>query len=77
MRTMVQRYVPYPYSLSDSCAGILLSATGIDALGQLFPVCYAIVDAENDRNWHWFLETLHSIIECTAPDFIDLANVET
>ena len=28
--------MPYPYSLSDSCVGILLSATGIDALGQLF-----------------------------------------
>jgi zinc finger SWIM domain-containing protein 3 len=55
----------------------LLSAIGIDALGQMFPVCYAIVDAENGRNRRWFLETLHSIIERIAPDFIDPANLET
>ena len=36
---------------------------------------HAVVDAEND--WRWFLETLHSIIECAAPEFIDPGNLET
>jgi zinc finger SWIM domain-containing protein 3 len=31
--------------------GILLSATSVDARGSLFPIAYAIVDAENDVNW--------------------------
>ena len=30
--------------------GILLAATGIDANGSLFPLAYAVVDAENDDN---------------------------
>ena len=30
--------------------GILLAATGMDALGKLFPVAFAMVDAENNDN---------------------------
>ena len=30
--------------------GILLTVVAVDANGQLFPVAYAIVDAENDDN---------------------------
>jgi len=30
--------------------GILLAATGVDANGALFPLAYAVVDAENDDN---------------------------
>jgi MuDR family transposase/MULE transposase domain len=31
--------------------GILLSATAVDANGSLFPLAFAVVDAENDDNW--------------------------
>jgi len=64
-------------SLILRVTGILLSATGIDALGKLFPLCFAVVDAKNDRNWQWFLETLYSIINRAAPEFIDSTNLET
>ena len=30
--------------------GILLATTGMDALGKLFPVAFAMVDAENNDN---------------------------
>lgn len=32
--------------------GILLTATGVNGNGALFPLAYAVVDAENDDNWH-------------------------
>ena len=35
--------------------GILLAATAVDALGQLFPLAYAVVSAENNENWLWML----------------------
>lgn len=47
--------------------GILLTATAVDANGQLFPVAFGVVDAENDRNWLWFLELLHHVISQCAP----------
>jgi hypothetical protein len=37
--------------LKGKYAGVLLTATAIDANGRLFPVAYAVVDAENDANW--------------------------
>ena|SRR5579859_3887711 len=46
------------------------------ALGKLFPVGFAVIDADNDRNWHWFLEILHSVIERAAPEFIDPTNLK-
>jgi MULE transposase domain. len=43
--------------------GILLTATGVDANGSLFPLAYAVVDAENDVNWLWFLQHLRNVLE--------------
>ena len=43
--------------------GILLAATAIDAAGQLFPLAFAVVNAENDDNWRWFLSKLREILE--------------
>jgi transposase-like protein len=48
----------------------LLAATGVDARGQLFPLAFAVVSAENDNNWDWFLKHLHSIIDENLPTSI-------
>ena len=51
--------------------GIILAATGIDALGQLFPFAYAVVDAENKENWHWMLQLIRRVLEQSAPQFLE------
>ena len=51
--------------------GILLAATGVDANGSLFPLAYAVVDAENNDNWLWMLQLLRRIIQFNAPHFLE------
>ena len=51
--------------------GILLAATGVDANGSLYPLAYAVVDAENDDNWLWMLQYLRQIVETHAPQFLE------
>ena len=50
--------------------GILLAATAVDANGSLFPLAYAVVDAENDDNWLWMLRLIRQVIERHAPHFL-------
>ena len=58
--------------LKSKYLGILLAATAVDALGSLFPLAHAVVDAENDENWLWFLTTLRqNVIELNAPGFLE------
>lgn len=56
--------------LKTKYRGILLAATGTDANGSLFPLASAVVDAENDNNWFWFIQLLHGVIEQHAPQFL-------
>jgi hypothetical protein len=35
----------------------------MDANGCLFPLAYAVVDAENDSNWLWFLQNLRNVLQ--------------
>ena len=43
----------------------------MDALGKLFPVAFAVVDAENNDNWLWMLELLCCVLEQSAPKFLE------
>ncbi|XP_062085690.1 uncharacterized protein LOC133791789 [Humulus lupulus] len=38
--------------------GILLSAIGLDANLHFYPIAYAMVEAENNESWRWFMEHL-------------------
>jgi hypothetical protein len=49
----------------------LLAATDVDAIGSLFPLCHAVVNAENDANWAWFLTLLRQVIINHALAFLD------
>ncbi|KAF2318119.1 hypothetical protein GH714_041468 [Hevea brasiliensis] len=49
-------------SLKSKYHEVLLAATALDGDDSAFPVAFAIVDVENDNNWHWFLEQLRSAI---------------
>jgi len=50
--------------------GIILAATGIDALGQLLPLAYVVVDAENKENWQWMLQLIRRVLEQSAPQVL-------
>ncbi|XP_062101916.1 uncharacterized protein LOC133809265 [Humulus lupulus] len=42
--------------------GILLSTVGLDANLHFYPIAYAIVEAENNSSWKWFLDLLRNEI---------------
>ncbi|XP_015572423.1 uncharacterized protein LOC107260938 [Ricinus communis] len=45
----------------------LLTATALDGNDGIFPVAFAVVDAVNGDNWHWFLVQLKSAISTFQP----------
>jgi hypothetical protein len=49
--------------LKSKFQGILLTATGTDAQGQLFPLAFGVVDIEDKDNWLWFLTKLREVLE--------------
>ena len=56
--------------LKTKYKGILLAATGVDANGSLFPLACAVVEAENDENWLWFIGLLRGVIMQHAPELL-------
>lgn len=44
--------------LNSKYQGELLAATAVDGNDGVFPVAFAVVDAETEDNWHWFLQEL-------------------
>src|SRR5436305_2901682 len=57
--------------LKSRYLGILLTATAVDAYGALFPVAFGAVDAENDENWLWFNQQLHTVIASHAATHLE------
>ena len=48
--------------LKSKYLGTLLIATGVDGEGSCYPIAFAVVKAENDENWTWFLSNLKNIM---------------
>ncbi|XP_012840146.1 PREDICTED: uncharacterized protein LOC105960504 [Erythranthe guttata] len=48
--------------IKNKYKGCLLSAVSKDPNDELYTLAYAIVDAENDRNWEWFCNKLKEIL---------------
>ena len=46
------------YHLKGPYGGILLTAIGLDANLQFFPLAFGIVEIENKDSWKWFLTQL-------------------
>jgi MULE transposase domain/MuDR family transposase len=61
--------------LKHKYKGILLAATAVDGMGQLFPYAYAIVDVENNDNWLWCLQLLQPIVAKHAPQFLQTGSL--
>lgn len=53
--------------LKSKYQGTLLVGTAADADDGVFPVAFAVVDAESDDNWHWFLLQLKSVLSTSCP----------
>ncbi|XP_059632040.1 uncharacterized protein LOC132274717 isoform X2 [Cornus florida] len=54
-------------SLNSKYQGMLLAATAADGDDGVFPVAFAVVDAETDDNWRWFLLELKSAVSTDPP----------
>ncbi|CAN6922149.1 unnamed protein product [Brassica oleracea] len=46
--------------------GTLLAATSVDGDDEVFPLAFAVVDAESEDNWEWFLLQLRTAISTFA-----------
>ncbi|GMJ11148.1 MUSTANG 7 [Hibiscus trionum] len=53
--------------LKSKYQGMLLTATAADGDDSVFPVAFAVVDAETNDNWHWFLLQLKPAVSKSSP----------
>jgi hypothetical protein len=51
--------------LNSKYQGTLLAATAADADDGIFPIAFAVVDAETEDNWLWFLLELKSAVSAS------------
>ncbi|XP_022959327.1 uncharacterized protein LOC111460335 isoform X2 [Cucurbita moschata] len=49
--------------LNSKYQGVFLTATAVDGEDGIFPAAFAVVDAETEENWHWFLLELKSAVK--------------
>ncbi|KAK8646817.1 hypothetical protein V6N13_120587 [Hibiscus sabdariffa] len=61
----LQQDVQETYSYQNYYGGFLLSAVGVDGNDSLYPICWAVVEAENESSWHWFLSLMMTDLEMT------------
>ncbi|WOG82738.1 hypothetical protein DCAR_0101906 [Daucus carota subsp. sativus] len=58
-------------TLNSKYQGTLLTATAADGNDGVFPVAFAVVDAETNDNWHWFLVQLKNALStCRGITFV-------
>ncbi|ESQ49473.1 hypothetical protein EUTSA_v10020100mg [Eutrema salsugineum] len=58
--------------LKSKYQGTLLAATSVDGDDEVFPLAFAVVDAETEDNWEWFLLQLRSALTTPSPiNFVD------
>jgi MULE transposase domain len=48
--------------LKGKFLGAFMTATTVDGECSLFPLCFAVVDAENRENWTWFMIKLRNLL---------------
>lgn len=53
--------------LKSKYQGTLLAATTADGDNGVFPVAFAVVDAETEDSWHWFLLQLKTALSTSCP----------
>lgn len=53
--------------LNSKYQGVLLAAIAVDGDDAIFPVAFAVIDAETEDNWHWFLIELKSALSMPHP----------
>ena len=53
--------------LNSKYQSTLLAATAADGNDSVFPVAFAVVDAESNDNWHWFLLQLKTALSTSCP----------
>ncbi|ESQ36238.1 hypothetical protein EUTSA_v10006911mg [Eutrema salsugineum] len=63
--------------LKSKYPGTLLLATGFDGDGAVLPLAFAIVNEENDSNWHQFLSELRKVLEANSESMPKLTILST